>query len=84
MTVIPRDARIAAGNALRFAVLAEINQNFANSGLSVETVASRLGHSPRRIRRMLSGQSQLSLRDIAELSWAMGGGMIKFSLVPRS
>lgn len=81
---IPRDTSIALGNALRFQILGELNKAFVHSDLTVETVASRLGWAPRRVRRALSGKTELTLRMIAELAWAVDGGLIEFNMVPRS
>lgn len=81
---IPRDTSRALGNALRFQVLSELNKAFVHSGLTVETVASRLSWAPRRVRRVLSGKTELTLHTIAKLSWAIDGSLVEFNMVPRS
>ena len=83
-TPIRRESLKAAGRALRFQVLSILNQAFARSGISIETVACRLSCSPRHVRRALAGKTQLEMREIAALAWAIDGSLVVAKVTPRA
>lgn len=80
---IPQQTLDAASRAFRFQVLAELNRAFAQSGLTLEIVASRLGVSTRYVLHRLNGRQKLTLCDIGELAFAIDGSVIEFTIEPR-
>jgi predicted transcriptional regulator len=58
------------------AFLSEKNER----GLTQNEIAERLGVNASMISRQLSGETNLTLRSVAELAWAMGYGDIAFKL----
>lgn len=82
--VIPQHTLAAAGRALKFQILAVLNTSLANSGVTVETLSTRLGWSRRRVTGVLKGHVSPSLREIGELFWAIDGSVPEFAMVPRN
>ncbi len=81
---IPRDTLDAVGRYTRFAILAELNRAFFGSGMSVDRVAARLGWSPGKVRRLLSGQTDTKVEFVGELGFAIDGSLIQFEIINSS
>lgn len=81
---IPEHVLAAAGRAFKFRVLAEINEAVAHSGVTVETLSSRLGWSRRRVAGLLKGRWVPSLREIGQMAWAIDGSFLDFTMEPRA
>lgn len=77
---IPRDTLDAVRHYTRFHILAEMNRAFIVSGMSIEQVASRLGWSPRKVRRFLSGKTETTIEWVGELGFAIDGSLIEFKV----
>lgn len=77
---IPDHVLKAVGRAAEFKVLALINDAVAASGVTVETIASRLGITRRQVKNILTGRRVPTLRLLAEIIWAIDGSAISFSL----
>lgn len=80
---IPKETLDAAARALKFQILALLNQNFAAEGISIATLAKRLEWSETRTRRFLQGKNQIRLMEIAEVLFAINGAMFNFQMVKR-
>jgi hypothetical protein len=81
---IPHETLIYVRAAVRFQVLWQMNRVMAESGATCQRTASRLNCSERHVRRVLSGKTDLSLREIGEILWAIDGLTIQPNLVPRA
>lgn len=68
---------------MRFQLLSMMNSAMASSGATVQRTSSRLNCSERHIRRVLAGKTELSLREVAEMFWAIDGLMVDFSMAPK-
>lgn len=79
---IPRDTLDAVGRYTRFLVLAELNRAFAQSGMSIEQVASRLGWRPVDVRRFLAGKTKTKIGLVGETAFAIDGSLLSFTLTP--
>lgn len=80
---IPKYILAAAGRSLRFQVLAKLNEALAYSGVTTATLAKRLGRKEAKIKDLLEGRAELTLRDIGELFFAIDGSMPELTLRPR-
>jgi transcriptional regulator with XRE-family HTH domain len=60
----------------------EIQNAFVASGLKQQEIAEKLGVNRSVVNKRLLGESNLTLRTIADLAWAMDAD-IEFKLVPR-
>jgi hypothetical protein len=85
-TPIPQHTLDAAARALRFQFLSELNMAFANSGLTPDHLAARLGWPRHRVLRTLRGRGagKLTLREMAEMAYAIDGSIIEFSMESKS
>lgn len=77
---IPEHVLKAAGRSAEFKALAMVNDAVAASGVTVETIASRLGITRRQVKNILTGRRVPTLRLLAEIIWAIDGSAISFSL----
>lgn len=80
---IPRDVLDAVGHYTRFIMLAEMNRAFAESGLTIEQVANRLGWKPQRVRAFLAGRTKVKIGKVGETAFAIDGSMVSFRLSPK-
>ena len=56
---------------VRSELLKALSERKANAGLTQQALATRLGVHRSLVNRQLSGESNLTLRSLADLAWAM-------------
>jgi len=79
---ITHDTLHAVRNYTKFHVLAELNRAVAVSGVSIEQLAARLGWSPRKVRRLLDGVSELHVDKMGATLFAIDGSLVKLEVRP--
>lgn len=82
--MIPRRVLRAAARVAKFKILALMNETYARSGITDETLASRLGWSVVRVRRVLRGEGRITLRVVGEIFWAMDGAILQCRVQPHN
>lgn len=83
MTEIPTHTIAASARAMKFQVLGLLNEILANSGEHPTTVALRLGWSTTKFMRIMEGRRKITLRDMAQIAWAIDGSVLKMKFEPR-